>query len=498
MPALPVPLYSAAQTRELDRLASEQLGVSVDTLMARAGQAAFNLIKAQWPAARHLAIFCGPGHNGGDGLVLAKLAAEHGYQLSVYQLADDKPLAAATAAAQAQLIQVGASVLPCPAHLPACDLIVDALLGTGINRAVEAEFATVIGLINQAAPIPVLSLDIPSGLHADSGQALGTAVMATKTLSFLGLNAGLLTGEGPDFCGALYFADLDVPETIHQAITPIAQQLQFEQFKPLLTPRKRSAHKGLYGHVWLVGGDQGMSGAIRMAAEASLRVGAGLVSVATHPSHAAFVNIGRPELMCHGVETPHHLTSLLWSCKGLALGPGLGQSDWGKALFQAALQLDMAMVIDADGLNLLSQSVEQRDNWILTPHPGEAARLLGCRTAEIQQDRFAAVKALQQKYGGVVVLKGAGTLIYDGHVPVQLSPFGNPGMSSGGMGDVLTGIIAGLLAQQFSLFHAACFGVVLHALAADQGAQQAGEKGLLAMDLMPALQRLINLREDRA
>lgn len=495
MPSLPIALFSAAQTRELDRLACEQFGLSIETLMGRAGQAAFELIQAEWPKAKHLAIFCGPGHNGGDGLVLARIAAEKGFQVSVYQWADPQQMATATLTAQQPLIKAGIPILSCPDHIPDCDLIVDALLGTGINRKVSDDFAKAIALINHADALPVLSLDIPSGLHADTGHALGAVVIAHKTLSFLGLNAGLFIGEGPDYCGEVYFADLDVPEHLYQTVTPVAQRLDFDNVKPLLSPRKRSGHKGLYGHIWLVGGDQGMSGAIRMAAEASLRVGAGLVSVVTHPSHAALVNISRPEIMCQGVETAHQLETILQPCKLLALGPGLGQTDWGKSLFQTAIQRTIPMVIDADGLNLLSQFPQKRDNWILTPHPGEAARLLGCRTTDIQQDRFTAVKALQQKYGGIVVLKGAGTLIYDGNAPVQLSSYGNPGMSGGGMGDVLTGVIAGLVAQHFSLFDAACLGVILHGLAGDQLAQLNGEKGLLAMDLMPALQHLINLQD---
>jgi ADP-dependent NAD(P)H-hydrate dehydratase / NAD(P)H-hydrate epimerase len=256
-------------------------------------------------------------------------------------------------------------------------------------------------------------------------------------------------------------------------------------------PRARCSHKGDHGHVLIVGGDRGYLGAARMAGEAALRVGAGLVSIATLSEHAAILNLGRPELMCHGVDNSDLLTPLLDKANAIVIGPGLGQSKWAIELFIAAIKSDKAMLIDADGLNLLAHTPEKHPNWILTPHPGEAARLLRCATADIQQDRFAAVAAIQAKYGGVVALKGVGTLIATSD-EIAVSTTGNPGMASGGMGDVLSGVIAGLMAQGFSRKDAAQQGVYLHGMAGDLAVEQMGERGLLASDLMPYLRQLVN------
>lgn len=255
--------------------------------------------------------------------------------------------------------------------------------------------------------------------------------------------------------------------------------------------RARTAHKGDFGHVLIVGGQPGMSGAVRLAGEAALRVGAGLVSIATHPEHAAVLNNGRPELMCHAIAHAATLKPLLERATVLVVGPGLGQSAWARGLLAAVWDCDLPMIVDADALNLLAREPLHRERWILTPHPGEAARLLGCATAEVQADRLAAVRAIQVRYGGVVVLKGVGSLIADG-VHCRICAAGNPGMASGGMGDVLTGVIAGLCAQGVSLSEAASAGAVVHALAADTAARRDGERGLLAGDLLPELRRWVN------
>ena len=257
-----------------------------------------------------------------------------------------------------------------------------------------------------------------------------------------------------------------------------------------LPPRSRASHKGDYGHVLVVGGDHGMAGAVRLAGEAAARTGSGLVSIATCLVHAAAIAAARPELMCHGVECARDLRPLLQRASVVAIGPGLGQSAWARDMLAAVLQTHLPLVVDADALNLLAQEPTRRDDWILTPHPGEAARLLGITTEQIQADRLHAVQTLQQRYGGVCVLKGAGSLVCAPE-SIALCEVGNPGMASGGMGDVLTGIIAALLAQGLSLVDAACAGVYIHAKAGDRAAQD-GERGLLASDLMPYLRPLVN------
>jgi len=234
-----------------------------------------------------------------------------------------------------------------------------------------------------------------------------------------------------------------------------------------------------------------MSGAVRLAGEAAMRVGAGLVSIATQPEHALVLNMTRPELMIRGVTGAADLRPMLARASILAIGPGLGQSRWAQQMLATSLEAGRTMVIDADALNLLAQNPVQHNDWILTPHPGEAARLLGVSIQEIQEDRFQAAREIQRRYGGICVLKGAGTLIDAGHRATVICNEGNPGMAGGGMGDVLTGVIAGLLAQGMTPVAAACQGVALHARAGDQAARQ-GERGLLASDLMPCLRHLVN------
>lgn len=269
------------------------------------------------------------------------------------------------------------------------------------------------------------------------------------------------------------------------------QILYLSDFKDFLQKRPRDSHKGLFGHVLVVGGDVGFSGAVRMAAEAALRVGAGLVSIATRKSHADFLNVTRPEIMCHGVESEEELTLLLEKATVIIVGPGLQQSSWAKKCLSAVLNCQKPLVVDADGLNLLAVAPQKYSSWILTPHPMEAARLLQCDKSDIQADRLNAAIQLQQKYDGVIVLKGAGTLIV-GKAPPAICVNGNPGMSSAGMGDILSGVIGGLVAQQIPLEVAAKLGVLVHALAGDCAAEN-GERGLIATDLFPYLKQLVNV-----
>lgn len=491
---LPHELYTAEQTRELDRIVIEQHHIPGAKLMARAGAAALVSIKNFWPQAERLLVVCGSGNNGGDGYELARQALLEDYRVSVYEIGNVEKMSDETLAAREALQATGNDIHQFDGSLPSTDVLVDALFGTGLDREVSGVYAEVIAAINDNKRSPVLSLDIPSGIHADTGSALGMAVKASVTLSFLGLNKGLFTGDGPNYCGHICFDSLHVPSTVYKAFTPIARRVSLDDDSAGLAPRQRTGHKGLYGHLLIIGGDHGMPGAARVAAEAGARVGAGLTSIATRTVHGPILNLARPELMCHGVEDPDDLESLLQKATALTLGPGLGQSNWSRALFAKAIESKLPMVVDADGLNLLSQNPLQHDNWILTPHPGEAARLLGCSSKEIQADRFQAVRELQARYGGIIVLKGSGTLIYDGQPPTRLSTWGNPGMASGGMGDALSGVIGGLLAQRFSLMEAACTGVTLHGMAADKAAELDGERGMLAMDLMPHLRHLANLR----
>ncbi|NOQ15371.1 MAG: NAD(P)H-hydrate dehydratase, partial [Methyloprofundus sp.] len=366
------------------------------------------------------------------------------------------------------------------------DIVVDGIFGTGLDRTVSGTFATAIAHINQLS-VPVFAIDIPSGLHADTGNIMGCAINATMTITFIVLKKGLFTGLAADYCGLLLFSDLAVPQSIIQSVSSQESLLSL----PMLAKRKASAHKGSFGHVLVVGGDYGYAGAVHLAAAAALNTGAGLVSVATRREHALQVHLFRPELMGHALEQLSDISSLCDKATALVFGPGLAQQQWAQSIWPTLVALDLPRVIDADALNLLAKEPSYSENWILTPHPGEAARLLHCSTADILQDRFKAVRAIQQQYGGVCVLKGAGSLVCAGS-EVYINTTGNPGMASGGMGDVLSGIIGSLLAQKYSLIEAAKTGVYLHGLAADKAAVSRGERGLCASDVLQYLQEVVN------
>ncbi len=490
MSNLPTRLYRAAQVRELDRIAIEEHRIPGYTLMRRAGQASFDVLRTRWPEARQLLVVVGTGNNGGDGYVIALLALQAGWQTRVCQIGDATRIRGDALHARTDYLDAGGQEQAYAGdNLAASDVVVDALFGTGLERNVEGVWKSAIDAIN-VHPAPKLAVDIPSGLHSDTGMPLGTAVQAHCTVSFIGLKQGLFTGAAADYCGEVVFADLDVPDVVFTELEPAASRIDGQQVARLLRPRSRVGHKGRYGHVLVVGGDQGMSGAARLAGEAAARGGAGLVSVATHPAHASGLNLTCPVLMVHGVANAHALEPLLERCTVVAVGPGIGQHDWARSLFGSVCALDKPMVVDADALNVLAREPTRSENWVLTPHPGEAARLLQTDTATVQKDRFTAVEMLQDRFGGVSVLKGSGTLIRSHH-GTTICTAGNPGMASGGMGDLLTGIIAALLAQGFCAEDAARVGVWLHASAADAAAQ-AGERGLLATDLFPALRRLLN------
>ncbi len=487
---LPTELYRAEHVRELDRIAIQQVGIPGYSLMSRAGEAAYRAMRTRWPEAHRLKVVCGTGNNAGDGYVLARLAHNDGLDAAVVQVGDGGRLQGdcLRAAREAEQAGVPAGRYVGEASLDA-EVVVDALFGTGLDRDVSGEWRQAIDAIN-ATPGPVLSIDIPSGLSADNGAVLGAAVRADATISFIGLKQGLFTAEGPAHCGEILFHDLDVPTQVFEAVPSPAGLIRFEQLRHWLAPRARTANKGHHGHVLVLGGERGYAGAPRLAGEAAARSGAGLVSVALRSTGTGGC-WSCPELMCRAVEAPDDLAPLIARASVVALGPGLGQQDWGKAMFRAALAGGRPLVVDADGLNLLATQPLRREDWVLTPHPGEAARLLNSTPGEIQADRFAAVAELRKRYGGVIVLKGPGTLVLAAEEPVAVCRLGNPGMATGGTGDVLCGVIAALLAQGVAAGAAARLGVWLHARAADLAAAD-GERGLLATDLLPHLRRLVN------
>ena len=490
MDALPDALYTPEQVRALDHAAIHDSGVPGWVLMHRAGRCAWRLLASRYPHARRILVLCGGGHNGGDGFVIARLAAEAGHPVDLCVLTDLQALEGDAGLAAQQACECLTPTAFTPELATQADVIVDALLGTGLDRPVTGHFAEVIDAVN-AAGQPVMAVDVPSGLSAATGKVLGTAVRAAVTPTFIGLKRGLLTGDAPDYAGEVLFNDLGVPARVYQGITPAAQRFPATALSRYLPVRPRGAHKGAFGHALVIGGDRGLGGAVRIAGEASARSGAGLVSVATRSEHVAPCLAAQPELMVQGIDQPELIAPLLEKASVVAIGPGLGQDEaWGRRLFGAALAAGRPLVVDADALNWLAQSPVARPDWVLTPHPGEAARLLGCSTDAVEADRFAAVTALAERYGGVVVLKGAGTLVSDGQ-RCRVIEGGNPGMASGGMGDALTGVVLGLRAQGLSAWEAAAVGARVHAEAGDRAARD-GERGLLAGDLVNELRDVVN------
>ncbi len=486
---LPDSLYTTAQVRELDRLAIEEEGIPGLTLMRRAAQACLETIEATWARTKTVTVFCGSGNNAGDGYILAGMLTERGRDVQVVVVGDPDKLGDDASAAWEYCRASGARIETFEAETRVTgELLIDALLGTGLSGEVRERYRHAIERINDSGH-PVVSIDIPSGLSADTGSELGAAVRATATVTFIGIKRGLLTNQGPEAVGRLIFARLGVPDTVYAGVPADTIKLARDRNLPRLPRRRRNAHKGDFGHVLIVGGDAGMGGAVAMAGEAALRTGAGLVSIATHPVHAGNMIARRPELMIRGVESPAAVEPLLARATTLVLGPGLGTSDWSRAMFDRMMEAGLPMIVDADGLNLLSSRDMSRQDWILTPHPGEASRLL--EGADVVSDRFYAVRELQARYGGVVLLKGAGTLICGGD-RILLCPWGNPGMSTAGMGDILSGILGGLRAQGLGLEGAAALGAAVHAMAGDLEAEKKGEHGMIATDLIPVVRQLLN------
>jgi len=489
---LPTSLYSAAQVRALDAHAIDTLGVPGYTLMKRAGEAALRYLRTRFPTAHSIAIVCGGGNNGGDGYVLARFAQAAGLTVSVLAAVPAEALKGDAKQAYLDFTASGGRVRPfAAALLLEGDVVVDALLGTGLAAAVRAEAAEVIRALN-ASERAIFALDVPSGLDSDRGVALGAAVRATGTVCFVALKTGLFVGDGPDFAGTIFFDDLEIAAPATDEFRPRLTRIVETEVARALPPRERAANKGSFGRVLIVGSGIGMPGATRLAGEACLRVGAGLVTVAVAPENVAAIAAGRPELICLPLANDHDLIDALARADVVAIGPGLGRSAWAQAALRRVFECDKPLVVDADALNLLAGARRKRADWILTPHPGEAARLLDLTADAVQQDRLAALGALVERYGGTVVLKGAGTLVETaGSIP-GLCERGNPGMATPGAGDVLTGAIAGILAQCKDAALAARAGVWVHAMAGDSAARNGGQRGLVASDIAHELRTWVN------
>lgn len=488
--------------RAIEPLAAKGEDCSMYQLMQRAGEAAFKVLLETWPLADKVLVVAGSGNNAGDGYVLATLAKRQGLEVMVACSVPDKTLAGDAKQAQTTWQTIGGKTKAfSDINIGQFDLVVDAILGTGVTGDVKTLYKKMIQRINQAMK-PVLSIDIPSGINADTGQAQGACVQADVTVTFVATKPGLVTGIGKQWCGRLVFSDLAVGNTFFKLAKYYAQQLDWAMLQPL-PARPVHANKGAFGKLLCIGGNAGMGGAIRLSAEAALRSGAGLVKVFCHETNHSSLSSARPEVML----VHEDLQGALDWCSCVIIGPGLGQDDWALqqfvSLFEHLQQQPKPLVIDADALNLLANNNDEQimntlaslPALIFTPHPMEASRLLDTDVQSIETNRYQATYRLAQKYHGTSILKGAGTIIRAaGTIDSKfwVCKAGNPGMATAGMGDLLTGVIGAFLAQGMQSEQAAVYGVCAHAEAGDRVATQYGQRGMIASDLLMPLRAVIN------
>lgn len=544
----PTKLYSAEQIKRIDQIAiREQFQNDAYALMSKAGASAFNKVQELFPNLKKFVIFCGQGNNGGDGFVVGSLAVRNNIDVTIVFLGDLEKLTDESKKAyesyhgflnqehchllelssQKQQVTNVSDITNYLVTQASCNLankmtdavVIDALFGTGLSKAPEGLYKAAIELINNQANI--FAIDIPSGLQANTGICYPACVNADATLTFIGLKQGLLTKSGPDCCGNLFFDDLGIDNKIITQVECSSILLDDAWAKMILNTnlpkRKKDSYKHQFGHVLAIGGDNSMLGAITMAGMAALRTGAGLVTLITRKSHSTEITQYHPELMVMGLDDHvqnHQKEMMALFCKAsvVIIGPGFGLGQWSQEVFELVMvglakhqESLRAIVIDADGLSLLAKNFEntefQRNFFqfaqkvIITPHIGEAKKLLkniGTFSEDLLENRFETVKILADLYHSIVILKGTGSLVYQSQSQFSLCAYGNPGMATAGMGDILTGIIAGLCAQGMEPYEASCLAVYLHAKAGDIQAHEYGERGLIATDILLEIRKLLN------
>lgn len=476
-------LYSVEKIRNIENAAFNE--VSEESLMRKAGLAAFELMQEQLPDLGHITVLCGSGNNGGDGLVLARLALDEGLDVVVLTLGNFEGQSETAKMMLQEVSDVDVSIKPYEniEDLRDTDLIIDAMLGIGLEGEVREPYKQVIADVN-AVDIPVLALDVPSGLSADTGSPWGSAVIADVTITFIGYKQGLVTGQGKYYCGDLYLDKLGLDEVL-DAHDYSGLKVGPSILSSLIPVPVEYVHKGMMGHIAILGGDHGMPGAVAMAAEAALRVGAGKVTIVTRERNFPIVMSARSEFICLAVENDFSpLDDLLDQVDVCVVGPGMTTSEWSEQIFKYAIQFNGPKVIDAGALMLLSATPHFVDKAILTPHPGEAGYLLSTTPDKIEDDRYLSACKIVEKYAEIVVLKGAGSIIQSKiSERTYVCNAGNSGMATAGMGDILAGMIGGLAAQCDSIEDAAVAGTVLHAHCGDLAASKIGTNALLAGDM---------------
>lgn len=489
--------YTAAASRAIDASAIELLGVPGYTLMQRAAQAALDLLLQSFPDVGLISVVCGKGNNAGDAYLLASLARQMGIEVQLFAALPPSQLRGDAAQAHAHAMAIGLNLAQADEKLTG-EVIVDGLLGTGLQGSPRDPIAAWIERIN-ATDAPVVSLDLPSGVETDTGAAPGAAVHATLTLSFITRKIGLYTGAGLSLAGQRHIDDLGVPAHCYLSSDVVGLNWQ-PQDLPLLD---LNTYKHRQGHVVIAGGDVSMPGAVSMAAQAALRVGAGMVTVLTHGQHTTALVSRTPEVMVVGFsldddDAGETAAQLLDKADCVVLGPGLGRRQWSEALYRVVEKSQCPTVLDADGLFwLAAHGSWQGGPLTITPHLAEAARLLGIEADVVQADRLTGARQLGKQFGCQGVLKGAGSVVFtDEGNDLDICMHGNPGMATAGMGDVLSGILGGLVGQyprsaSIAPNFALRVGVSLHSAAADVAALEMGQRSLLATDVIAALPGLL-------
>lgn len=503
-----IPILTAEQMQNVDRITIQEIGIPGAVLMEQAGKACAEEAERLLPAGHpgRVAVVCGKGNNGGDGLVAARHLHHAGHRVEIFLLAHPDSLRGDAELNKHVLDRLNLSINVRASHesvrnmdLGCYDVIVDAIFGTGLSKEVRGVFATAIETIN-ASGVPVVAVDVPSGLSADDGRVMGCAVAASATVTFGAPKRGHLLYPGAKRVGDLTVVDIGFPPHLFPSGDDATWLLTDEDLEPYLKLREPDAHKGHFGHLLVVAGSTDKPGAAGLCCRAAGRCGAGLVSLGAPPEVIAQVVNGPVEYMGQPVRNFEDLAAACEGKQAMALGPGLGQSPAAANLVRRAVaELALPMVVDADGLNNLAGHLElldrPADERVLTPHPGEMARLLECSVAEVQADRFGAARRLAAAGRCVVVLKGAGTIVADAAGTAMLVPTGNPGMASGGAGDVLTGMIGALLVQGLNPLEAASVGAYLHGATGDLAARIQGQRGQLAGDLIDLLPQVLRRGE---
>ena len=516
-------VVTAAEMRQIDQGTIEGVGIPGIVLMETAGSAIVRAIEESYPTCQRIGILVGKGNNGGDGLVIARQLAHAGRVVYLFLVSAPESFTGAAAVNLQIAKNLGLhieEILTDAAlgsncfkeQITSCELLVDAIFGTGLRGTIRDPIATVISTINSLA-IPVLSVDLPTGLDADTGNPLGSCVQADRTVTIGLPKRGLLVHPGAEFAGKLEVVDIGFPKQIVDAQAIKVNWTTSAQASEWVPPRLSASHKGTYGRVLVVAGSTGMTGAAALASEAALRAGAGLVSLAIPKRLNPILEGLLPEVMTlpmpeteAGSLSVSATSAILEfaekTASVLAIGPGLSQHPDTVALVQQLVRenreqgLNLKMVVDADGLNAIAQAPEiislLDSDVVLTPHPGEMARLTKTPVPALEADRISTALQFASEHGVTLVFKGAPTVTSDADGNVWINSTGNPGMATGGMGDVLTGIIAGLMAQGLSRAKAAALGVYIHGAAGDSAAEVLGMHGLLASDVLKAVPQAIS------